>query len=376
MENLKIETKVPYFVHIGQDIIRHLPDLLQDAVQQPQPTVCIVTDSNVARHYLKTAEKMLKKAGCRVRSLVLKPGERLKSHKELLKLLRSMVKADLTRDSVVIGMGGGVIGDLAGFAASIYMRGCSFVQMPTSLLAQVDSSVGGKVGINLPEGKNLVGSFYNPLFVLADIDTLKTLPEREFLCGLAEIIKCGLIRSIDLYHKIREYFLKYRSARESLSHLEVKELLLEDWDFLKTIIAESVKIKGEVVASDEREQSLRMILNFGHTFGHAIEALSGYRHFLHGEAVMLGMKIATALSVSLNEEQKREVRELLDMFELPTIKGITAKAIYTQIGRDKKKKEGKINYILLEKIGKAVRKTEIERGKVLRCIRGALGEKG
>lgn len=376
MDSLKIDVQVPYFVHIGQDIIHHLPFLLQKVVQQPQLTVCIVTDRNVARHFLKTAEKTLKRAGCRVHSVVLKPGERLKSRKDLYKLLRTMVQAGLTRDSVLIGMGGGVIGDLAGFAASIYMRGCFFVQMPTSLLAQVDSSVGGKVGINLPEGKNLVGSFYHPLFVLADIDTLETLPEREFLCGLAEIIKCGLIRSTDLFHQIGEHFLRYRRFNEHLSHREVKELLLEDRDFLNSIIAESIKIKGDIVASDEQEQSLRMVLNFGHTFGHAIEALSGYRRFLHGEAVMLGMKIATGLSGSLHDDEKREVLELLDMFELPQVRGMSAKAIYTQIERDKKKREGKIHYILLERIGKAVIETKIEKREVLRCIRGALGEKG
>jgi len=375
MKSLTIDVETPYQVHIGMDILPRLPELIQQMSGRPPGPAFIVTDRTVARLYLKDIEKALQHSGFLVSSSVLKPGEALKSHTQLYRLLRRMVHAGLSRDSVVIGLGGGVIGDLAGFAASIYMRGCSFIQVPTTLLAQVDSSVGGKVGINLPEGKNLVGSFFHPLFVLADIGTLKTLQQREFLCGLAEILKCGLIRNRELFGRIRTRFLQGRSAGVSITHQEVKQRLLSDSDFLLGIITDSVAIKGRIVSADETEQSIRMILNFGHTFGHAIETLTRYKRFLHGEAVMLGMKIALSLSAATGRLAKDEMSsalELLGLFELPGVEGIRAEHVYAAISRDKKKKEGKVHYVLLEKIGEAVIETEVREEDVLRCIQELL----
>ncbi len=378
METVKINVKKPYNVYIGKNLIPNLPELIKESgkdVYHHHMHAFIVTDRNLCTHYLKPTEKALKKSGFKVRSAVFRHGERLKNSKNLHNLLRQLVKAGLTRDSVIIGMGGGVIGDFSGFAASVYMRGCYFVQMPTSLLAQVDSSIGGKVGINLPEGKNLAGSFYNPLLVLSDIDTLKTLPEREFICGIAEIIKYGLIIDKKLFEQLRSFFFRYGIERTKVSNFQVKRLLLEDEDFLRSIITTSVRIKGEIVASDEREHVIRMILNFGHTFGHAVETLTGYRRFLHGEAVLLGMKIAAELSSAygkIDVEEKGEILKFLNMFEIPMVRGISAKAVFSQLERDKKKREGKINYIILEKIGHAIWESEIEKETVVRCIQKVL----
>jgi 3-dehydroquinate synthase len=375
MKSLTIDVEKPYQVHIGLDILPRLPDLIRETTGRPPGSAFVVTDRTVARLYLKGIEKSLQNSGFVVSAAVLKPGEGLKSHKHLYRLLRMMVHTGLSRDSVVIGLGGGVIGDLAGFAASIYMRGCAFIQIPTTLLAQVDSSVGGKVGINLPEGKNLVGSFFHPLLVLEDIGTLETLPEREFLCGLAEILKYGLIKNSELFQRIRSRFLQDRDFGMSIPNQEVKRLLFSDSDFLLGIITESVGMKGQIVTADEREHSLRMILNFGHTFGHAVEALSRYKRFLHGEAVMLGMKIAILLSAEtgrLERDEKSRALGLLNLFELPGVEGIRAEEVCARISRDKKKKEGKVHYVLLEKIGKAVIETEVKEEEVLRCIREVL----
>ena len=380
MDTIKINVKPPYQVYIGRNIVEKLPDLIKEAAidtfHRDMP-VFIVTDRNVSSYHLKSTASTLKRYGFKVHDAVFKQGERLKSRRNLYKLFGLLVKQGQTRDSVIIGLGGGVIGDFSGFAASIYMRGCYFVQMPTTLLAQVDSSVGGKVGINLKEGKNLIGSFFNPLFVLTDIDRLQTLPEREFTCGLAEIIKYGLIFNKGLFEKISAFFCGALSDKQSISNSEVKQMLLNDTDFLHSIIMKSVKIKGEIVASDERENDLRMILNFGHTFGHAVEMLTNYKRFLHGEAVLLGMKIASELSLVCNmidAQENMKIRTLLDQFEIPSVKGISAKAVHSQISRDKKKRVGKIHYILLKKIGYALWETDIKKNTVLECIEKVLAD--
>lgn len=374
MDTIKIKTRDTYNVYTGRGILKDLPELLKKTSYEIDPEgslIFIVTDRNVSRCYLKGVTGSLKKSGFKVKSSIFRPGEGLKSCRNLYKMLRIMVKQGLTRDSVIIGLGGGVIGDFSGFAASIYMRGCHFIQVPTTLLAQVDSSIGGKVGINMKEGKNLIGSFYNPLFVLSDTDTLKTLNGREITCGLAEIIKYGLIFNKDLFEKTTKFFNDYTRNSKTITAKDLKELVLNDTEFLHEMIHKSVRIKGEIVRADERENDLRMILNFGHTFGHAVEKLTRYRKFLHGEAVMLGMKMAVELSSACgfkDAEEKRAVTGLIDIFEIPSVRGLTAKAIYSQIGSDKKKRRGKIHYIVLKKIGYAVSETEIEKKTVVDCI--------
>jgi 3-dehydroquinate synthase len=380
MDIITINVKAPYRVYIDKKILEKTPLYIKEAVKESYHDglpAFIVTDKNVSAFYMKSMAKALKKNGFTVYHAVFRPGERLKTHRSLERLLHLLVKHGMTRDSVIIGLGGGVIGDFAGFAASIYMRGCRFVQVPTSLLAQVDSSVGGKVGINLREGKNLVGNFFHPLLVLADIDALKTLPDREFTCGLAEIIKHGLIFNKKLFERIDAFFLRYSIDEKPFSHSAVKTVLLKDPDFLQSIITKSIKIKGDIVSSDERENDLRMILNFGHTFGHAIETLTGYKRFLHGEAVLLGMKIASELSRESNRISPQEnfsIQRLLNRFVIPSVRGLSSRAVYSQISRDKKLRGGKIHYILLKECGYAVWETDIEKERVIACIEKVLSE--
>jgi len=380
MDTTAVQVRKRYSVHIGNQVLQSLPALIKETLGDAyfqHMRVMIVSDKKVAYHYLRKVSRPLRKEGFKVHDAVFRAGERLKSRKNLQKLLRIMVKKGLTRDSLVIGLGGGVIGDFAGFASSIYMRGCGLVHVPTSLLGQVDSSVGGKVGINLAEGKNLVGSFHHPLLVLTDISVLYTLPQREFLCGLAEIMKYGLIFNRKLFEHIDAFFYRYSIDNGRFSNEIVKRVLLNDPIFLENIITKSIKIKADIVSKDERESDIRMILNFGHTFGHAIEQTTRYRRFLHGEAVLLGMKMASVLSEACQLISPQDcffIKRLLDRFEIPSVKGLTSRQIMSQIERDKKKRGGKIHYILLKEIGYAVWETDVAPNLVKMSIDRVLEE--
>jgi len=379
MEKIKVGVQNPYWVYAGKDIMGEIPQLIDTALKTTkhrESLVFIVTDRLVSRYYLKPLAGTLRKHGFRVKYTVLQPGEKLKSHNHLYRLLRLMVRHGLTRDSIVAALGGGVIGDFSGFAASIYMRGCRFIQIPTTLLAQVDSSIGGKVGINLKEGKNLVGSFYNPLFVVSDIGVLKTLDKRQFLSGFAEVIKYGLIFNRDLFEKIEGFIMtKFGENKPQPAAEELHSHLLSDMGLLQKIILKSARIKAEIVCADERENDLRMILNFGHTFGHAVEKLTGYRRFLHGEAVFLGMDTSVRLSSAMGmipQSDAAKIFKLLSLFRIPPVKGLAAKTIFKQIGKDKKKRGGKLHYILLNDIGNAVPETNVEKKMVLKSIEETL----
>jgi 3-dehydroquinate synthase len=239
----------------------------------------------------------------------------------------------------VIALGGGVIGDLAGYAAATYLRGLPLIQVPTTLLAQVDSSVGGKTGVNLREGKNLVGAFYQPSLVVADIQTLKSLPPRQLRAGLSEVVKYGMIADSELFGYIE-------------SHLD--QVLRGEEEPLAFLVARSCAIKAKVVEQDEREEGLRAILNFGHTVGHAIEAATGYRRLLHGEAVAIGMVVATALSVMRGlcaEDDLQRLRSLLRRIGLPTISPIELPTILKSISYDKKIKNNMIYFVLTKGVG-------------------------
>jgi 3-dehydroquinate synthase len=332
----------------------------------------IVTDRNAGSHYLEGIVRETEAAGFRVHTAVFPPGESLKSERPLFSLLGGMVKNGLSRDSIVVALGGGVIGDFAGFAASVYMRGCGFVQAPTTLLAQVDSSVGGKVGINLREGKNLVGSFYSPISVVCDTDTLKTLPDRELVSGLAEVVKYGLIRDASLFGLLENAFRSLPAGNDGrLPAGAVGERLRRDDALLGTLVSSSVRIKSEVVGADERETGLRMILNFGHTFGHALEQLTGYRRYLHGEAVLQGMKMAVRLSAasgSLRAADEERALRFLDLFGVPPLKGLDPAAILAQMGRDKKKKAGSLRFVLLRGIGEAEVASDVDASAVIASV--------
>jgi 3-dehydroquinate synthase len=379
MDRVLVGSLNPYTVYIGEGILKETPVILEKklaAKPYRDQNIFIITDRNVSRRYLRPLVGKLKKRGFRVTQSVQNPGEKLKNPSSLNSVLNAMVRWGMTRDSTVVALGGGVIGDFAGFAASIYMRGCHLVQIPTTLLAQVDSSVGGKVGINLKEGKNLAGSFYNPLAVIGDTNTLKTLPAREFVAGFAEIIKYGLISRKRLFEEVEHFFSShFPDTKASIPTGKLSRAVLGDMEFLRGVILESIKIKADIVTADEREKDLRMILNFGHTFGHALEQITRYHYFIHGEAVLLGMRMAVELSGELgliNPARKQRVCSLLKRFTTPPPKNLTPARVYAQLGKDKKKRGGLLHFIVLEDIGTAVSKTGLPKKIVLDCIQRVL----
>ena len=303
--------------------------------------VLIVTNTTVARLYLGKLTAGL--AGRRIAECLLPDGEQHKTLQTAGWVFDALIGKKMNRDAAVLALGGGVVGDIAGFAAACYQRGIGYVQLPTTLLAQVDSSVGGKTGVNHSGGKNLIGAFYQPLGVITDIDTLTTLPDRELRAGLAEVIKYGCVWDPLLF--------------DWLDH-NIANLLARDVDALTYAIGRSCEIKATVVARDEREQNLRAILNFGHTFGHAIEAATAYETYLHGEAVGLGMLIAANLSHRLGLIDvviKDRVRESLRKTGLPIEPPrVGAAKILELMQMDKKVLAGSVRLVLLEKLGRAI----------------------
>ncbi|MFO7304551.1 MAG: 3-dehydroquinate synthase [Gammaproteobacteria bacterium] len=300
----------------------------------------IVTNETIAPLYLATLERAL--GSRRVAHVILPDGEQHKTLQTLSRIFDALIEARMNRDSAVLALGGGVVGDMAGFAAACYQRGIDYVQVPTTLLAQVDSSVGGKTGVNHPRGKNMIGAFHQPRCVIADISTLRTLSEREYRAGLAEVVKYGLIYDAD--------FLAWLER-------EADALAKRDESAISYAVQRSCEIKALVVAADERESGLRAILNLGHTFGHAIETATGYDAWLHGEAVAAGMCIAADLSARLGwisaQDRERAV-DLLARLALPTqapkIGAARARAL---MGMDKKVLDGRIRLVLLRALGKA-----------------------
>jgi 3-dehydroquinate synthase len=309
--------------------------------QIPGRDLLIVTNTTVAKLYL--AELTGSFSQRHIAECILPDGEQHKTLQTAGWVLDALVANKMNRDATVLALGGGVVGDIAGFAASCYQRGIGYVQMPTTLLAQVDSSVGGKTGVNHSGGKNLIGAFYQPRAVIADTDALSTLPDREFNSGLAEVIKHGVVWDPMLFAWLEK---------------TIPQLLARDTEALTYAIARSCEIKATVVARDEREHNLRAILNFGHTFGHAIEAATSYETYLHGEAVALGMIIAADLSCRLgmiDAAVKERLRDILVRAGLPTeAPRIGAAKAYELMQMDKKVLGGAIRLVLLEKLGRAI----------------------
>lgn len=296
----------------------------------------IVTDENVAPLYLARAVSSLEEAGIKALSLVLPAGEATKSLSHLSQIYDALCENGLSRTDVLVALGGGVIGDLAGFAAATYLRGVPYVQAPTSLLAQVDSAVGGKVAIDLPQGKNLAGAFYHPALVVLDPDTLQTLPDRVFLDGMGEVVKYGCIADERLFALIEQ-----NPSRAALMQ------------YMEEIIARCLDIKRAVVEEDERDTGARMALNFGHTLGHAIEASQRFMGLRHGEAVCAGMALITRLSEQegLTEEgTAQRLTALLEMLGLP-ISAPANEALLNYLKMDKKNLNGQLNCVLLKRVG-------------------------
>jgi 3-dehydroquinate synthase len=305
----------------------------------------IITDTNVGRRFSKTVFNSLARAGFFPVLVVVPAGESTKSLSTVQDCYNQLAAHRLERKSFIIALGGGVIGDLAGFVAATYLRGVPFVQAPTTLLAQVDSSVGGKTGVNLRAGKNLVGAFYQPRLVLCDLDTLKTLPEREYISGLAEVIKYGIIYDAELFARLE---------------CDLPKILKRNSKTLSEIVARCCEIKAEIVSHDEMEDGLRAILNFGHTIGHAIENSSGYGKFLHGEAIAIGQVAAAKLSEKILGLRQRDVERIENLFQragLPVqikLNPAQRKKLFAAMELDKKVSGGEIKFVLAEKIGRVV----------------------
>jgi len=300
----------------------------------------VVTVPPVRRKWGRTLMASLTAAGFAAKLLEMKDGEPYKKLATVEDLSEKLSRMGADREAVVIAFGGGVVGDVGGLLASLYMRGVDLVQIPTTVLAQVDASIGGKTGVNLRVGKNLLGTFHHPRVVLIDPAVLRTLPEREFRAGLFESLKCGVIGNPELFHRLRN--LQIKKLRTDVASLE--------W-----MIAESVKLKAEVVSSDEREGGLRRVLNFGHTIGHALETETSYRQFLHGEAVAWGMIAATRIAAVMNKIDQAAASQIIDavmsLGSLPRVE-VRSRNIVQRLQADKKTRDGAVHFVLPQKIGK------------------------
>ena len=336
-----------YEIRIARALLSALAQAFEDVA--PAARAAIVTDENVARHHLEGVEAGLRAADRHAGTIVLPAGEATKCFAELENVSRQLLGLGVERGDVVVALGGGVIGDLAGFAAAILRRGVRFIQAPTSLLAQVDSSVGGKTGINTPDGKNLIGAFHQPALVLIDTATLDTLPERELRAGYAEVVKYGLLGDADFFQWLEQNGQKLLAGDEALRRHAIRT---------------SVEAKARVVAADEREGGVRALLNLGHTFGHALEVFGGYSSLLlHGEAISIGMAQAFRYSHRQGLIERQDVERVARHFQsvgLPTrVDGIAwpkppnADELLALMAQDKKVERGRIALVLVNNIGNA-----------------------
>jgi len=327
-----------YDIRIGRGLFSQLGEFLRERL--PARKAFLITDENVRTHAAAAAQS-LSSSGIHAETLVVPAGEETKSAQQAGQLWNRLLELGADRKSTVVAVGGGVVGDLAGFVAATYARGIPFVQVPTTLMAQVDSSVGGKVGINLPLAKNLVGAFWQPAGVLIDLAALDTLPMREFRSGLAEVVKYGVI--------LDEAFFSYLEGN-------IAAILGRDAGALAWIIRRSCELKAQVVSQDEREETgLRAVLNYGHTFCHAIETVAGYGTFLHGEAVAIGMICASRLAQMMGRIDKKTTErqeKLLAAFGFTTtISGLSAEELLAVMQRDKKAEHGALRFVLPSRMG-------------------------
>jgi len=330
-----------YPIFIGHQILDN-PELITDYIRGS--SAVIVSNTTVAPLYLDKVSKALEVANIRYDSVILPDGEKYKTLASVELIIDTLLKKRHDRKTTLIALGGGVVGDMTGFAAAIYQRGVNFIQIPTTLLSQVDSSVGGKTGVNHPSGKNMIGAFYQPQCVIADTRTLETLPDRELSAGLAEVIKYGLIHDAKFF---------------SWLEANINQLMRRDNALLSQAILVSCQTKAEIVAIDEKESGIRAILNLGHTFGHAIESAMGYGNWLHGEAVATGMVMAIDLSERqhwIEPDVKHRTIKLLQQAQLPVKSPpqITPQQYMEYMSIDKKVDRGDIKFVLLQELGKAI----------------------
>ncbi|MGD0338559.1 MAG: 3-dehydroquinate synthase [Bacteroidota bacterium] len=330
-----------YPIVIGEGILSSLTAMVRERLSSTEGVV--ISDRTVAELYMPAVRRALRNTAISITSIIIPPGEQQKNINRVNTIISVMLRKRLSRTAAVFALGGGVVGDLAGFVAAIYQRGIDFIQIPTTLLAQVDSSVGGKVGVNHPLGKNMIGAFHQPRFVLADSTVLVTLPPREFICGLGEVIKYGIIADDEFFQYLEK-------------HLD--EIVSLDPEVVMHTIARCCSLKADIVRNDEREKAVsggRAVLNFGHTIGHAIEAAVGYRGIKHGEAVLLGMlvesRMANLLGI-LDEGEYKRIASLINRLALPNIlPSLSNGKLVAFMSHDKKVKEKKIHFIIPTKIG-------------------------
>ena len=345
-----------YPIHIGAGLLARA-DLYRPYLDGG--SVAVVTNPTVASLYLAKVKQALQ--GARIVEIVVPDGEQAKGWQTLETVFDALLAARLGRDGLIVALGGGVVGDLAGFAAAVYQRGIEFVQVPTTLLAQVDSSVGGKTAINHARGKNMIGAFHQPRAVIADVATLDSLPDRELRAGLAEVIKHGLA--------LDEAFTRWLEG-------SIDKLVARDRAALTYAVRRSCELKAAIVATDEREAGARALLNFGHTFGHAIESGAGYGAWLHGEAVAAGMVMASELSMRLGHLQKGDVARVRDLIRragLPVAgPGLAPERMLELMAVDKKAAKGKVRFIVLEAIGRAALRADPGEAPVREAIVAAL----
>jgi 3-dehydroquinate synthase len=336
-----------YPVYLGRGLLNNMGDILSRHL--PLRPLMLVSDRNVSSYYAHKCLQSLRRAGYQPFLSVVEGGESSKTLEEASSLYSQALAAGLDRQSAIIALGGGIVGDLAGFVAATYLRGIPYVQVPTTLLAMVDSSVGGKVAVNHPQGKNLIGAFYQPSFVLADLATLKTLPRREVNAGLAELIKYGVIWDERLFEILESLIAK--SPKGALFSQAKSP------SFLK-YISRAIMIKGEVVRRDEKEEDLRRILNFGHTFAHALEAATGYGYFLHGEAVGCGMAMAATLACRLSildREAKERIIGIVKELDPPDPPAaLKMSTVLEALYHDKKKIGEDLVFVLPDRIGRVM----------------------
>ncbi|GBD96382.1 3-dehydroquinate synthase [bacterium BMS3Abin06] len=343
-----------YDIVIGSRLLQRLGLRLKEF----RPSrVAVISNKTIFPLYRDTLLESLREYNIVPEIFLIPDGEEYKDFLWTYYLHGELLKAKFDRNSLLIALGGGVIGDITGFIASTYMRGIRYIQVPTTLLAQVDSSVGGKTGVNHPLGKNMIGSFYQPSLVVIDIDTLKTLPRREFHAGMAEVIKYGVIAD-------KEFFDFLKTDREAITSLG---------ESIINVIKRSCEIKAGVVSEDEKEAGLRAILNFGHTIGHAIETVTGYRRFIHGEAVSMGMCAAAELAVRMKIFQKddaEKIKELVEMYNLPAHipDDLNVPDMINAMEIDKKIQAGKLRFILPESIGKVRIEEDVDRELIKEAI--------
>lgn len=333
MKKLTVNVGKSYEILIERGLLKQAGALISHVTKAKR--IAIITDSNVAPLYESTIRESLKSAGFNVFTHTFPAGESSKTLSSIGEMLEFMAENSLDRKDLVVALGGGVCGDMAGYAAASYLRGIDFVQIPTTLLAQIDSSVGGKTGVDLPQGKNLCGAFHQPILVIIDPDVLSTLSDKFFVDGMGEAIKYGCIKSRKIFDK-----LKKENAK----------------DFVEQLIFECVDIKREVVENDEKEQGERALLNFGHTFGHAIEKYYNFRGFSHGEAVSIGMVMAAKIGEELGVTDigtAEEIGHLLTKCKLPNSTTAQFENLIEAMGADKKRDGDSINFVLLNSIGKS-----------------------